>query len=177
MNSKGIAIAPNPDTGLFELVLVVELRLMCSACNAESYVPAIKRPEDRIPYGAEVKDFACPECGIGDLRVIPASDEAEMRETVEKMLLEMIGQSDGLEFRPCPGCGIQVHDNAFATCCPSCGQILRCLVCGAPLLGSPPLMYCPITRRARPPRRGAEGGFCGPLPSFYLENGEDTYGA
>ena len=92
MTSRSFALAYNPDIGAFELVSLVVLRLQCEACEAEVDMEAIKRPEDPVQYGAELQGVACPECGVGELSVIPMNLE-DVREDVRALLAEQLAST------------------------------------------------------------------------------------
>ena len=119
MNSRDFALAYNSGIGAFELVALVALRLRCSACEAEKSVTAFKRPEDPVQYGFKVEGVVCPECGVGDLRVIQESDE-EVRKVVREFLAQAIG------FEPLPPiprdlATVHLRDCEGPGCGASCG--------------------------------------------------------
>ena len=66
--------------------------------------------------------------------------------------------------RTCPSCQRKVADAAFATFCLHCGWVLRCLSCGAPMVGG----RC--VRLSRSPAAQAIRTFCGPTPSWHTGN-------
>ena len=62
--------------------------------------------------------------------------------------------------RECRLCYAPVPNTAFATYCPNCKVVLRCLHCGAPIIEGP--VCARIARRRQRPY----GAFCGPMPGY-----------